>query len=243
MIIYGRNPVFETLKNRPTKIDKIFVSKSAEHSFVEKILRISKANNIPLQFVHISKLNEIAKGKNHQGIVASVLPKEYTNLDELISKAKNSATQAICILDRITDPQNFGAILRNANFFGIIGVVIPARNSSGLTASVIKVSSGASEFVEVAKVSNISYTIDKLKKERFWIVGTDTNQGEDLRKIQIPRPVAIVLGSEGSGIKRLIKEKCDFILRISKIGPLGINSLNVASASAIIFYELSRPVF
>ncbi len=240
MIIYGRNPVFETLKNRPEKIDKIFVSKTAEHSFVEKILRIAKANKVPLQFVHISKLTELSKGKNHQGVVALVLSKEYIELDELVIKVKNSTTQTLCILDGITDPQNFGAILRNANFFGIIGVIIPARNSVGLTDSVIKVSSGATEYIEVAKVSNISYTIDNLKKNGFWIVGTDSNEGEDIKTIEIPKPTAIVFGSEGSGLKRLVKEKCDFILKIYPADSTkGVRSLNVASTSAIVFYKLS----
>ena len=242
MIIYGRNPVFETLKNRPEKIDKIFVSKSSESSFIDKLLRITKANKIPLEFVHISKLNEITKGKNHQGVAAFVLSKEYIDIDELISKVKESKTGILCILDEIKDPQNFGAILRNANFFGIIGIVIPSRHSVGLTDAAVKVSSGAVEYVHVAKVSNISYTIDKLKKEGFWVVCADSNQGEDIRKIKIPRPLAIILGSEGSGVKKLVKEKCDFILKIFPKGISGVGSLNVASASAIIFYELTKEI-
>ncbi|MFH0807356.1 MAG: 23S rRNA (guanosine(2251)-2'-O)-methyltransferase RlmB [Elusimicrobiota bacterium] len=242
MIIYGRNPVLEALKTRPREINKILLSKNASGENVKKIQELAKTAGIPYTFIDIQKLDKLSNYKNHQGIAAMALAKEYMPLEELIEQAKKSDNPSLCLLDDVTDPQNLGTILRNACFFGIMGIVIPKRNSAGLTETVEKVSSGALEYVPVAQVSNIAYTIDKLKEEGFWIVGADTNDGKNIRETEILKPAAFVLGSEGSGLGKLIKQKCDLLIKIppNTNSSGNVSSLNVASASAIMFYEFNK---
>ncbi|OGS26280.1 MAG: 23S rRNA (guanosine(2251)-2'-O)-methyltransferase RlmB [Elusimicrobia bacterium RIFOXYB2_FULL_48_7] len=243
MIIYGKNPVLETLKTRPREINKILISKSASGENIKQIVDMAKAASIPYTFIDIQKLDKLSNFKNHQGVAAMTLAKEYVSLEDIMLNSKKTDKPVICLLDEITDPQNLGAILRNACFFGIMGIIIPKRNSAGLTEAVAKISSGALEYVPVAQVSNIVYAIDKLKEEGFWIAGADSNDGKPVRGADVPKPVAVVLGSEGTGLGRLVRQKCDFLLKIPPKDSFtgNISSLNVASASAIIFYELSRP--
>lgn len=274
MIIYGKNSVLEAMKNRPKKINKLLISNTAGKGVggntIQEIIQLARMSRVIYQFVPKEKLNALARGGNHQGVIVILIAseaKEYVSLESLIEKAKSEtiALPIICLLDKITDPQNFGGILRNACFFGIIGVVITKRNSSGITDTVAKVSAGAVEYIPVAQVSNLSYAMEMLKKSGFWIVGTDSSSGEPIGEFsnrwKEKLPVAVVLGSEGTGMGRLIREKCDFLVNIPIIcaggtarileegapvaanpaaGGPRVNSLNVASASAILFYELTK---
>lgn len=245
MIIYGRNSVLEALIKRPQKFNKLYISKTSSGKIIKEIIHTAKTKKVLFEFVDSRKIDKlVGDKKNHQGIAAAMLTREYVSLEDLIEKVKKVANPTICILDGITDPQNLGAILRNACYFDIIGVIIPRHNSVGLTDTVFKVSSGAAEYVYVARVSNINYTIDELKKNGFWIVGADSHKGEILWEAEIPKPTVIVLGSEGYGLKRLVKENCDVIVRIPQVSTKNIQSsvtsLNVGSFSAIIFCEISR---
>ncbi|OGS20698.1 MAG: 23S rRNA (guanosine(2251)-2'-O)-methyltransferase RlmB [Elusimicrobia bacterium RIFOXYA2_FULL_39_19] len=242
MILYGRNSVFESLRINPKQINKIYLLKTSSGHKIKDVVDLARVNSIPYQFVDLLKIEKITGHKNHQGIVAITLARQYTELETLITKAKSVNNSILCALDDVTDPQNLGSILRNASFFGIIGLIITKRNSAGLTDIAVKVASGAAEHVMVSQVSNIGYAVDKLKKEGFWAIGADSQSGESIHKADFPKPAIVILGSEGAGISRLLKEKCDFLVNIPscQINENTVPSLNVASASSIIFYELRK---
>lgn len=235
--IIGRNPVMEAIRSGRS-IDKILIKKGKYEGSVIPIIKKAKSAGIVIQEVDRGKLDVVAEGENHQGIIAYVSAYEYAAVSDILDRAaeKNEAPFVI-ICDRITDPHNLGAIIRTANCVGAHGVIIPKRNSAGLNSIVAKTSAGAVEYTPVAKVTNISKTIDDLKEKGMWIAGADMD-GEEMYKVDLKGALGLVIGSEGEGISRLVREKCDFIASI----PMGgdINSLNASVAAGVLMYEALR---
>ena len=236
-IIIGRNPVLEAIKSG-REIDKIIVKKGEYEGSIVALIKKAKNLKIPVVEADKAKLESLANGGNHQGVIAFVAAHTYMDIKDMIKEAKaKSREPLIIILDKITDPHNFGSILRTANCAGADGVVISKRGNVGLSEVVAKTSAGAIEFTPVAKVTNIAETIELLKKEGFWIVGAEAD-GQSMYETDLTGAVALVIGSEGEGISRLVKEKCDFLVKINMYGD--INSLNASVAAGIMMYEIVR---
>lgn len=237
-IIEGRNPVMEALRAE-REIDKIIVTKGNLEGSIKKIIAIAKEKKIPVQYVDRNKLNQISSGGTHQGVIAYVAAYKYYEIEEILESARKKDEEIfLIILDEITDPHNLGSIIRTANASGAHGVIIPKRRSVGLTATVAKTSAGAIEYVPVSKVTNLARTIDYLKEQGIWIIGADMD-GEKLHyDSDLTGNVAFIIGSEGKGISRLVKEKCDFLVKLPMKGQ--VSSLNASVAASILMYEVLR---
>ncbi|MBQ7108746.1 MAG: 23S rRNA (guanosine(2251)-2'-O)-methyltransferase RlmB [Clostridia bacterium] len=237
-IIYGRNPVIEALETNHT-MDKILIQDGLRHSQIGYIRNLAKERGIVYQFVDKRKLDKMAEGENHQGVVALAAAQSYTELEELISRAKNSDRQPLLVIaDGITDPHNLGSIIRTANAAGAHGVIIPKNRSVSLNSVVAKVSAGAIEHTPVARVTNIAQTIEVLKKEGFWIVGTALEGTQLCYECDMTGAMGIVIGSEGEGMSRIVREHCDFLVKIPMLGKT--ESLNASVAAGVLLYEAVR---
>jgi len=237
--IEGRNPVLEALKSGRT-INKILIAKGEREGSIKQIIALAREKGIVVQEVDRSKLDGMsATGGAHQGVIALAAAKDYVETDDILAIADSKGEPAfILILDEITDPHNLGSILRTANAVGAHGVIIPKRRAIGLTPAVSKASAGAIEYVPVARVTNIAQTIEYLKKKNIWVVGTDASGEKSFFESDLTGPVALVIGSEGEGMGKLVKEKCDFIVNIPMKGQIA--SLNAAVAGAIVMYEILK---
>ncbi|SFJ88755.1 23S rRNA (guanosine2251-2'-O)-methyltransferase [Paenibacillus sp. UNC496MF] len=237
--IAGRHPVMEALRSG-REINKIWVTEQAQKSAQPLMLEAKKAGLI-VQIVDKRKLDQLVEGANHQGIVAQAAAYRYFEVEELIARAKESGELPFfLLLDEIEDPHNLGSILRTAECTGVHGVVIPKRRSASLTATVAKTSAGAVEYVPVARVTNMAQTIDKLKEAGVWIAGADVGAERDVfaSGMKFDMPLAVVIGNEAKGIGRLIREKCDFLIKLPMHGQL--NSLNASVAAGVLMYEVLR---
>ncbi|MDD6484389.1 MAG: 23S rRNA (guanosine(2251)-2'-O)-methyltransferase RlmB [Clostridiales bacterium] len=235
--IIGRKPVEEAIKSGRS-IDKILIKKGKYEGSIVPIIKRAKAAGIIIQEVEKQKLDAISEGANHQGIVAYVSAYEYASIDDILDAAKKkNEPPFVIICDKITDPHNLGAILRTADCVGAHGVIIPKRGGVGINSTAAKTSAGAAEYVPVAKVTNISAAIEDLKKQGLWVAAADMD-GEDMKKADLTGALALVIGSEGDGISRLVKEKCDFTVSIPMRG--NINSLNASVAASVLMYEALR---
>lgn len=236
-IIEGRNPVIEALKAGRT-IEKLYIAKGIIEGSLKVIVAMAKDKGIVISEVDRKKLDALSSTGSHQGVVAIVSPYTYSSVDEILKLAEERNEEPfIIILDEIEDPHNFGSIVRTANVSGAHGVIIPKRRAASVTAVVDKASVGAVEYTKIAKVTNINQTIKELKDRGLWIAGTDMD-GEICYKANLKGPIAIVVGSEGKGISRLIKENCDLVVKIPMEGDIG--SLNASVAAGIIMYEIKR---
>ena len=234
----GRNSVLEALKANRT-INKIFVIKGDREGSIRQIVAMARQKGIIITEVEKSALDSMSTSRSHQGVIALVAAKEYVEVDDILQIAQDKGQPPfIIILDEITDPHNFGAILRTANAVGAHGVIIPKRRAIGLTSAVSKASAGAVEYVPVARVTNISQTIEYLKKNNVWVVGTDATGEKAFYESDLKGPIAVVIGSEGEGMGKLIREKCDFVVNIPMEGE--ISSLNASVAAAIVMYEILK---
>lgn len=234
----GKHPVLEALK-AGRSINKIFVSNQAQRTHVQPILEEAKARGIVVQQVDKSKLDRLAPSVPHQGVVAQAAAVGYADVDELLARAaERGEPPLIVVLDEIEDPHNLGSILRTADCTGVHGVIVPKRRSAGLTAVVAKTSAGAVEYVPVARVANLVQTMEKLKEAGLWIAGADVGAEEGFYETNLTGPLAVVIGNEGQGLSRLVKERCDFILSLPMAGR--INSLNASVAAGVILYEIVR---
>lgn len=237
-IVEGRNPVLEAIK-AGREIEKILVSKNSNRGSINKIIKMARENKIIIQHVDKSKLDSMSATNAHQGVIAIVSSYRYSSIEDILDRAySRNEDPFIIILDEITDPHNLGSIMRTAECAGAHGVIIPKRRSVGLTPVVAKTSAGAIEYLPVAKVSNISYAIDKLKEKGIWVYGADMEGKKEYYNTSLKGPIAIVIGSEGKGMSRLVKEKCDFLVKIPMKGQ--VSSLNASVASSIIIYEVLR---
>ena len=235
-IIMGRNPIMEAIRAE-REIDKIIITKGAEGSIL-KIVGMAKEKHIPIMYAEKIALDRISRGAVHQGIIAYVSSYDYVEVDDILAAAKEKAEEPfIIILDNLEDPHNFGAIMRTAEASGAHGIIIPKRRSVGITDVVVKASAGAVEYVPVAKVANIAQTIDKLKNSGLWIAACD--MGDTMYyNANLSGSLALVIGSEGFGINKLVKEKCDFVVSMPMVGH--ITSLNASNAAAVLMYEVRR---
>ena len=233
----GRNAVLEVLKSG-RDIEKIIVQKGNVEGTIRRIAGMARERGIVVQEAARQKLDEMSQTKNHQGVIAVVSEHEYAEVDDILrSAAEKGEKPSIIILDNITVPHNLGAVIRTAECAGAHGVIIPKRRSVGLTAVVGKTSAGALEYMPVARVTNIARTIEELKKQGVWVACADMD-GEDYYDASLDGAIALVIGSEGEGVSRLVKEKCDFTVSIPMYGK--ISSLNASVAGALLMYEVVR---
>ena len=235
-VIAGRNPVTEVL-NGDRDVERVFIADGAEGS-VSRIIAIAREQGVIVDFVPKEKIDAMAPGAKHQGVVAKVSEYRYAGLDEVFEKAERSGEDPfLIILDEVTDPHNLGAVIRTAECAGAHGVIIPKRRAASLTQTVALAAAGAIESMPVVQVTNLARTIDELKERGIWIGAADMD-GETYYEANLTGPIAIVIGNEGKGVGRLVKEKCDFVLSIPMYGR--INSLNASNAAAVLMYGIRR---
>lgn len=235
--IAGRNPVMEALRSG-RGINKIWVQEGAQKGAIGPILAKAKEAGIPVQTVPKKKIEQVVPD-NHQGVVASVAAYEYAEIDDLFAKAEASGQPPFfLLLDELEDPHNLGSIMRTADAVGAHGIIIPKRRSVALTATAAKASTGAIEYVPVARVTNLARTMEELKERGVWIAGTDATGADDYRRFDGTMPLCLVIGSEGRGISRLVKEKCDFLVKLPMVGH--VTSLNASVAASLLMYEVFR---
>lgn len=233
----GRNAVLELLRSG-RDIEKIIIQKGNAEGTIRRILAMAKEQGVVVQEVVKQKLDDMSQTKKHQGIIALVPEHDYAEVSDILKRAEEKGEKPfIVILDNITDPHNLGAVIRTAECAGAHGVIIPKRRSVGLTAVVGKTSAGAIEYMPVARVTNISKTIDDLKKAGIWVACADMG-GDDYFDVALDGAIAIVIGSEGDGVSRLVKEKCDFVVSMPMYGK--ISSLNASVAAGLLMYEVVR---
>ena len=237
LVIYGRNAVLEAFRSDRT-IDRLYVQEGVADGTLQSILRAAKKTDTIISFVSKDRLNKYAGGDKHQGVVAMAAAYDYAEVDDILNAAsKKGEPPFIIVLDDIEDPHNLGAIIRTANQAGAHGVIIPKRHAVGLTATVARTSAGAINYTPVAKVTNISRTIDELKEKGIWFACADMS-GELMYNCNLTGAIGLVIGSEGSGVSRLVKEKCDFVVRVPMFGQ--IDSLNASVAAGVLAYEIVR---
>ena len=236
-IIEGRNPIIEALKNnRP--IEKIMVNKASKEGSIKKILAMAKENKVIIQEVDRHKLDEMSESHAHQGVIAITSDYRYYDLDEILEiPRQNGEDPFFIILDGITDPHNLGSIIRTADAVGAHAVIIPKRRSVQITPIVAKASAGAVEYLPVCKVTNIVNTIKILKEKGLWIAAVDMD-GQTFYQQNLGGPLGLVVGSEGEGISRLVKQNCDFTVSMPMSG--NVTSLNASVAGGILLYEVYR---
>lgn len=239
-VIEGRNAVLEAFRSGKP-VDKLFVLDGCQDGPVRTIVREAKKHDTFLQFVGKERLNQLSETGKHQGVIAYMAAYEYAEVEDMLELAKERGEDPfLLILDGIEDPHNLGAIIRTANLAGAHGVIIPKRRAAGLTATVARTSAGALHYTPVAKVTNIVRTMEELKEKGLWFVCADMD-GELMYRLNLKGPVGLVIGNEGEGVSRLVKEKCDFVAGIPMKGD--IDSLNASVAAGVLAYEIVRQRF
>ena len=235
--IEGRNAVIEAFRSGKT-IDKLYVLDGCKDGPVMTIIREAKKTDTIIRYVDREILDRLSKTGHHQGVVANAAAYDYAEVEDILNAAREKGEPPfVFILDGIEDPHNLGAIIRTANLAGAHGVIIPKRRAVGLTATVAKASAGALNYTPVAKVTNLSATIEELKKEGLWFVCADMG-GETMYNLNLTGPIGLVIGNEGEGVSRLVKEKCDYVASIPMKG--NIDSLNASVAAGVLAYEIVR---
>lgn len=235
--IEGKNAVLEAFRSGKT-IDRVFILDGSRDNTTSSIIKEAKKKDAIVDFVNKERLDQMSETGKHQGVIANAAAYEYGTVEEILELAKEKGEPPfLIILDSIQDPHNLGAIIRTANLAGAHGIIIPKRRAVGLTAVVAKASAGAINYTPVAKVTNIVETIEKLKKEGLWFVCADMD-GELMYNLDLTGPIGLVIGNEGEGVGRLIKEKCDFVAKIPMYG--NIDSLNASVAAGVMAYEIVR---
>jgi len=236
--IFGRNSVIEALKSGRS-INKIMIAKGDRQGSIKELVGMAKTQGVVVQEVEPAKLEALAGGARHQGVAASVSPVAFAEIEDILAAAgaKNEAPFLV-LLDELEDPHNVGAILRTADASGVHGVLMPKRRSCPLSGTVAKASAGAVEYVPVARIGNIVQTMKDLKQQGLWFVGADMDGDKDYYEADLTGPIAIVIGSEGQGMGRLVKENCDFLVKIPMRGK--ITSLNASVACSLLLYEVLR---
>jgi 23S rRNA (guanosine2251-2'-O)-methyltransferase len=240
--IFGVNPVLEALRAKRRAIHEITIANGTKDARLSELIESARAEHIPVHYAPRQQLDRATGNGVHQGVVARIAAAEYTDVDELLESidqlGRNGTPPLVIVLDGVEDPHNLGAILRTAECTGVNGVFVPERRAVGLTETVGKASAGAIEYVPVARATNLSRLIDQLKERNLWVVGTAADASTDYTAWDWTRASAIVMGSEGSGLHRLVREHCDALVRIPVFGQ--IESLNVSVATGIILYEALR---
>lgn len=238
-IIYGINPVSEALKSHPEYFKDILVARGKGDQASERIKRLAEQHDIKCRIVEKGEIERLAQTSHHQGIVGTLVEFKYADIEDILERWKLSEEKAlILILDCIQDPQNLGSLIRTADAAGVHGVIIPKDRAAEVTAAVVKVSAGAIEHMLISRVTNIADTILKLKEAGLWIIGIEAGGSQDIYSFDMNTDLAIVIGSEGKGIRRLVKERCDACLSIPMKG--SISSLNASVAGGIALFEAVR---
>jgi 23S rRNA (guanosine2251-2'-O)-methyltransferase len=238
-IIYGIHPVEEALKSSHLQIEKILISTQPPRPSLQSILESANKRKIPVVFTTKELLERMTKGGIHQNVVGLVKETPYADVGKILSLWKKEGTQALfLILDGIQDPQNFGSLIRTASGCGVHGIIIPKDRSVGMTPAVVKASAGAAAHLPIARVVNIATTIKALKKEGIWVYGASGEAKDQIYQLDLDMDLAIVIGAEGKGIRRLVKEKCDRLFSIPMKGPL--SSFNASVSAGMILYEVMR---
>ncbi|MCI8312101.1 MAG: 23S rRNA (guanosine(2251)-2'-O)-methyltransferase RlmB [Lachnospiraceae bacterium] len=237
LTIEGRNAVLEAFRAGKT-IDKLFVQKGCQDGPINSIIREAKKQDTIVNYVTKERLEQMSETKKHQGVIASMAAYDYAEVEDILKLAEEKGEPPfIFLLDNIEDPHNLGAIIRTANLAGAHGVIIPKRRAVGLTAIVARTSAGALHYTPVAKVTNLGTTIEELKEKGLWFVCADMS-GTTMYDLNLKGPIGLVIGSEGEGVSRLVKEKCDYIASIPMKGD--IDSLNASVAAGVLAYEIVR---
>ena len=236
-VIEGRNAVIEAFRAGKT-VDKLFVLEHCKEGSMNTVLREAKKHDTIINYVKKERLDQMSETGKHQGVIAYIAAFEYATVDDILKKAEDKGEPPfVVILDDIEDPHNLGAIIRTANLAGAHGVIIPKHRAAGITATAVKASAGAVSYTPVAKVTNISKTIEELKDKGLWFVCADMG-GTTMYDLDLKGPIGLVVGNEGKGVSRLVKEKCDFIASIPMFGD--IDSLNASVATGVLAYEIVR---
>lgn len=237
LTIEGRNAVIEAFRSGKT-IDKVFLLDGCQDGPIRTILREAKKTDAIISFVKKERLDQMSETGKHQGVIAYSAAYEYGSVEEMLAKAEEKGEPPFLILlDNIEDPHNLGSILRTANQAGAHGIIIPKRRAVGLTATVAKASAGAVNYTPVAKVTNLVKTMEELKKQGMWFVCGDM-QGESMYQLDLTGPMGLIIGNEGEGVSRLVRENCDFVASIPMFGD--IDSLNASVAMGVLSYEIVR---
>lgn len=235
-LVAGRNPVMELLRS-DRSVDKLLIQKQEGGlGSLQRIVALAKEKGIPVKDVTREKLDQLCPGLNHQGIAAFAAACDYATLEDIYERAGDEPLFVV-ICDNIEDPHNLGAIIRSADAAGAHGVIIPKRHGTGLTAAVMKSSAGAAQHLPVARVSNLAFTVEELKKRNVWVYAADMD-GQDWCTVDYDGAAALIIGSEGSGVSRLLREKSDVIVSLPMCGK--VNSLNASVAAGILLYEVTR---
>jgi 23S rRNA (guanosine2251-2'-O)-methyltransferase len=235
--IYGINAVTEALKARGRAFQWVGMAKERNDIRLQRLIEDCRKLGIPVRFMQRTELDHMAGNAAHQGVVAVTSAKQYSNLDDVIG-AKRGRYSFIIVLDGVEDPHNLGAVIRTADAAGADGVIIPERRAAPVTGTVTKASAGASEYLPLAKVTNIARTVEELKERNIWTVGLDERGTQTYDALDYNMDCALVLGAEGKGLHDLVKRKCDFLVSIPMLGK--VPSLNVSVAGAVVMYELVR---
>lgn len=237
LTIEGRNAVIEAFRSGKT-IDKVFILDGCQDGPIQTVKREARKQGAIIRFVEKDRLDQMSLTGKHQGVIAYCAAYEYSEMDEIFELAEKRGEEPfVLLLDGIEDPHNLGAIIRTANLCGAHGVIIPKDNAAGLTATVVKASAGAINYTPVVKVTNMARTIEELKKKGLWFACADMG-GEVMYNLNLKGPIGLIIGSEGSGASRLVKEKCDYIAAIPMKGD--IDSLNASVAAGVLCYEIVR---
>ena len=236
--VEGRNSVLELLESGKD-INKIFITKGEKHGSINKIIAKAKEKRVIIVEKDKRQMEEIAQTENYQGVIAIVPPFEYCEIEDIIEEAKNKQEDPfVLILDGIEDPHNLGSIIRTAETAGVHGIIIPKRRAASVNSTVNKVSAGAVEHMKIARVTNISDSIEKLKKEGIWICGTDINTDKYYYNQDLTGPLGIVIGKEGNGMSEKVRKNCDFLVKIPMKGK--VTSLNASVSTGIVIYEAAK---
>jgi 23S rRNA (guanosine2251-2'-O)-methyltransferase len=236
--VWGRNPILETLRST-RRVYRLLLAEGGRDAGLANILNEAERRHVSIEYVPRRRLDEVTHGAVHQGCVALVAPREYASIEDILALAgQRGEAPLLLILDAIQDIQNLGSLLRTAEAVGAHGVIIPEHRAAGLTPAVDKSSAGAVEHLLVAQVTNLTRTVEMLKKQGIWVVGLAGEATQDYDRVDLDRPLALVVGSEGKGIGRLLREHCDFLVRLPMRGK--VNSLNAAVAGSIVLYEAWR---
>jgi 23S rRNA (guanosine2251-2'-O)-methyltransferase len=236
-VVYGIHSVSEALRSRAQRIDYVAIARERHDAKLQRIIDDCRASGISVRFLPRPQLDRTARTANHQGVVAVTAAKQYAEVDALLAN-KRGQHSLVVVLDGVQDPQNLGAVIRTAEAAGADGVVIPERRAVGVTGTVAKASAGASEYLPIARVTNIARTLEELKAANIWTVGLDERAPQSYDQVDYKMNCALVLGAEGSGLHDLVRKKCDFLVSLPMLGR--VPSLNVSVAAGIVLYEILR---
>lgn len=235
-VLHGINAVTEALKAYPEKVERICVGRGQKNPRIQAIVELARQNGVRISFENKTWMDRKAEGARHQGVLCYVAAMDTYDSEDIIEQAKSPGL--LVVLDGIEDPHNLGAVLRSAEAAGVDGVFLPKHRGANLSATVVKTSAGAASHVKVARVSNIAQLIESLKKKGYWVAGLDADADQSIWDADLTDPTALILGNEGSGLHRLVREKCDFIISLPVFGKVG--SYNVSVAAGIALYEALR---